>query len=102
MAPFLTQEYKLSKALNKISYFMRILSASFVSSIFPGPIAERVGTGLYTRGHLRQPERPRNLKVMYFQRSFQTLDAMCRQNLCTTRKLQINHTEAYYQLKILN
>lgn len=75
MAPFLTQEYKLSKALNKISYFMRILSASFVSSIFPGPIAERVVTGLYTRDHLRQPERPRNLKVMYFQRSFQTLDA---------------------------
>lgn len=75
MAPFLTQEYKLSKALNKISYFMRILSASFVSSIFPGPIAERVVTGLYTRGHLRQPERPRILKVMYFQRSFQTLDA---------------------------
>lgn len=75
MAPFLTKEYKLSKALNKISYFMRILSASFVSSIFPGPIAERVVTGLYTRGHLRQPERPRILKVMYFQRSFQTLDA---------------------------
>lgn len=75
MAPFLNQEYKLSKALNKISYFMRILSASFVSSIFPGPIAERVVTGLYTRGHLRQPERPRILKVMYFQRSFQTLDA---------------------------
>lgn len=70
MAPFLTKEYKLSKALDKVSYYMRLQFASLVSSIFPGPIAKRVVTALYTQGNLCQAERPRNLKVMYFQGSF--------------------------------
>ena len=32
-------EYKLSDALNKVGYCMRLESPSFIGSMFPGPVA---------------------------------------------------------------